>query len=79
MKLGSRLRGNVGIGLLRFVINPKNLRAWLHAGPVDRAVVGGVTFVATAARAQSGDLPSNCTKDARDAFDQTDRRSGKEG
>jgi hypothetical protein len=32
----------------------RNLRAWLSAGPVDRSVGDGLTFVASAASAQQG-------------------------
>lgn len=36
------------------IATDRNLRAWLSAGPVDRGVGDGLTFVATAAGAQLG-------------------------
>ena len=36
------------------IATDKTLRAWLNAGPVDRGVGDGLTFVATAARARLG-------------------------
>lgn len=35
-------------------VTDKTLRAWLHAGPVDRGIGGGLTFAATASGAMRG-------------------------